>query len=94
MELLDENRSLLHAGKVLGRPDNTIQELNSGWTELNALLFDNYREQFLLFYCILSPFSLTLSYSRLDETKREGRHDQVYGLPKSEPYFNYLMISC
>ncbi|RXW24819.1 hypothetical protein EST38_g1034 [Candolleomyces aberdarensis] len=42
MELLDENRSLLHAGKVLARPDNSIVELNNGWTELNALLFDNY----------------------------------------------------
>lgn len=36
MELLDENCSLLHAGKVLGRPDNTIQELDSGWTGLNS----------------------------------------------------------
>lgn len=56
MELLDENRSLLHAGKVLGRPDTAIQELNSGWTELNALLFDNYCEQ--LFF-ILVFFSFT-----------------------------------
>lgn len=42
MDLLDEHRSLLHTGKLLGRPDNTIQELNAGWTELFALLFDNY----------------------------------------------------
>lgn len=42
MDLLDNHRSLLHAGKLLGRPDNTIQELNAGWTDLFALLFDNY----------------------------------------------------
>ena len=74
MELLDDNRSLLHAGKVLGRPDNTIQELNSGWTELNALLFDNYREifDFFLLFNLAHRF-----YSRLDEAKRERRHNQV-----------------
>ncbi|KAL4062545.1 CNH domain-containing protein [Scleroderma citrinum] len=40
MDLLDENRSLIHAGKVLRQPDTGFEW--SGWTELFVLLFDNY----------------------------------------------------
>ncbi|KAJ3511512.1 hypothetical protein NMY22_g15624 [Coprinellus aureogranulatus] len=39
MDLLDDHRSLLYTGKLLGRPEN---ELAGNWTELFALLFDNY----------------------------------------------------
>ncbi|KAJ7272700.1 CNH domain-containing protein [Mycena haematopus] len=43
MDLLDANRSLIHAGKVLRQPDNTIPSLEwSGWSELFVVLFDNY----------------------------------------------------
>ncbi|KAJ7089842.1 Dbl-like domain-containing protein [Mycena belliarum] len=43
MDLLDENRSLIHTGKVLRQPDNTIPSLEwSGWSELFVVLFDNY----------------------------------------------------
>ncbi|KAJ7132313.1 Dbl-like domain-containing protein [Mycena epipterygia] len=43
MDLLDENRSLIFAGKVLRQPDNTIPSLEwSGWSELFVVLFDNY----------------------------------------------------
>jgi hypothetical protein len=46
MDLLDPNRSLIHAGKVIRQPDNTIPSLEwSGWSELFVVLFDNYREQ-------------------------------------------------
>lgn len=38
MELLDANRQLMHEGRVYRRPDFT--ELD--WTELQAVLFDNY----------------------------------------------------
>jgi hypothetical protein len=41
LDLLDENRSLIHAGKLL-RPPDTGFEWN-GWSELFVLLFDNYR---------------------------------------------------
>ncbi|KAJ7319295.1 CNH domain-containing protein [Mycena albidolilacea] len=43
MDLLDPNRSLIHAGKVIRQPDNTIPSLEwSGWSELFVVLFDNY----------------------------------------------------
>jgi len=41
MDLLNENRSLIHTGKFLRQPDTGFEW--SGWTELFALLFDNYR---------------------------------------------------
>jgi len=40
MDLLNENRSLIHTGKLLRQPDGGFEW--SGWTELFVLLFDNY----------------------------------------------------
>ncbi|KAH9839689.1 Dbl-like domain-containing protein [Rhodofomes roseus] len=40
MDLLNENRSLMHTGKFLRQPDTGFEW--SGWTELFVLLFDNY----------------------------------------------------
>ncbi|KAH7922215.1 Dbl homology domain-containing protein [Leucogyrophana mollusca] len=40
MDLLNENRSLIHAGKLLRQPDTSIEW--NGWSELFVLLFDNY----------------------------------------------------
>lgn len=46
MDLLDENRSLIYAAKVIRQPDNTIPSLEcSGWSELFVVLFDNYGER-------------------------------------------------
>jgi hypothetical protein len=42
MDLLNENRSLIHTGKLLRQPDSGFEW--SGWTELFVLLFDNYRK--------------------------------------------------
>lgn len=42
MDLLNENRSLMHTGKLLRQPDTGFEW--NGWTELFVLLFDNYRE--------------------------------------------------
>ena len=41
MDLLCENRSLVHQGKLLLQPDSDLEW--NGWTELIVLLFDNYR---------------------------------------------------
>jgi len=41
MDLLNENRSLIHTGKFLRQADTGSKW--SGWAELFALLFDNYR---------------------------------------------------
>ena len=43
MDLLDENRSLIHTGKLLRQPDTGFEF--GGWTELFVLLFDNYCER-------------------------------------------------
>ncbi|KAK0214966.1 CNH domain-containing protein [Armillaria fumosa] len=40
MDLLDENRSLIHSGKLLRQPDSGLEW--NGWSELFVLLFDNY----------------------------------------------------
>lgn len=40
MDLLNENRSLIHSGRLLRQPDSGFEW--SGWTELYVLLFDNY----------------------------------------------------
>ncbi|KAI0322785.1 Dbl-like domain-containing protein [Amylostereum chailletii] len=40
MDLLADNRSLIHAGKLLRQPDTGFEW--SGWSELFVLLFDNY----------------------------------------------------
>ena len=40
MDLLAENRSLIHTGKFLRQPDTGFEW--SGWSELFVLLFDNY----------------------------------------------------
>ncbi len=42
MDLLHENRSLIHTGKLLRQPDTGFEW--NGWTELFVLLFDNYRK--------------------------------------------------
>ncbi|EDR14514.1 uncharacterized protein LACBIDRAFT_305175 [Laccaria bicolor S238N-H82] len=40
MDLLNEQRSLIHTGKLLRQPDSGVGW--EGWTELFVLLFDNY----------------------------------------------------
>ncbi|KAI0286011.1 CNH domain-containing protein [Russula aff. rugulosa BPL654] len=40
MDLLAENRSLIHTGKLLRQPDAGFER--SGWSEVLVLLFDNY----------------------------------------------------
>ncbi|KIK80164.1 hypothetical protein PAXRUDRAFT_159376 [Paxillus rubicundulus Ve08.2h10] len=40
MDLLNENRSLIHTGKLLRQPETGFEW--NGWTELFVLLFDNY----------------------------------------------------
>lgn len=40
MDLLDQNRSLIHSGKLLRQPDSGLEW--NGWSELHVLLFDNY----------------------------------------------------
>ena len=44
MDLLNDSRSLIHTGKFLRQPETGFEW--SGWTELFALLFDNYRRRF------------------------------------------------
>ncbi|KAF8956940.1 CNH domain-containing protein [Flammula alnicola] len=40
MDLLDQNRSLIHSGKLLRQPESGLEW--NGWSELHVLLFDNY----------------------------------------------------
>ena len=40
LNLLDDNRSLIYAGKLLRHPDTSFDRYR--WSELFVLLFDNY----------------------------------------------------
>lgn len=40
MDLLDQNRCLIHSGKLLRQPESGLEW--NGWSELFVLLFDNY----------------------------------------------------
>ena len=70
MDLLDENRSLIHSGKLLRQPDTGEW---SGWTELFVLLFDNYRTC----RCRILQTEIDLVFSCNDQTKGKGRRHQV-----------------
>lgn len=72
MDLLDENRSLIHAGKLLRQPDTGFEW--NGWSELFVLLFDNYCKSkcSARLQSIYSPQS-----SGHDEAQGQRRSDQV-----------------
>ena len=78
MDLLNENRSLIHTGKLLRQPDSGFEW--SGWTELFVLLFDNYRK---LFRHISAGVLFTFS-SCYDKAEGEGRPDEVSGVPQGK----------
>ena len=55
MDLLHENRSLIHTGKFLRQPETGFEW--NGWTELFVLLFDNYRRSCA---CLVCPWLTNL----------------------------------
>jgi len=66
MDLLNENRSLIHTGRFLRPPDTGFGW--SGWTELVVLLFDDYRKGFDILDVFSSPAHES-SDSFCDETQ-------------------------
>jgi len=78
MDLLDQNRSLVHAGKLLRQPDSGLEW--NGWTELHVLLFDNYCTG--AFFARTSDDSDSLHCSGYDETQGKGRSTEI---PSSSP---------
>jgi hypothetical protein len=77
MDLLNENRSLIHTGKFLRQPETGFEW--NGWTELFALLFDNYRMGLNTLY-IQSARSHP-SNSCHDETQGEGWSHEIPSVP-------------
>ena len=65
MDLLDQNRSLVHSGKLLRQPDSGLEW--NGWSELHVLLFDNYRME--NFFASIRGDSNCLHYSGYDQIK-------------------------
>ena len=86
MDLLNENRSLIHTGKLLRQPDSGFEW--SGWTELFVLLFDNYRK---LFRHISAGVLFTFS-SCYDKAEGEGRPDEVSGVPQGKYLYTPPLI--
>lgn len=61
MDLLDQNRSLIHSGKLLRQPDSGLEW--NGWSELFVLLFDNYSESRVSCTLHLIPILIYLQWS-------------------------------
>ena len=78
MDLLNDNRSLIHTGKFLRQPDTGFEW--NGWTELFALLFDNYRRGLDTLDVFSSPTHEPLG-SRYDETQGKGWNHKVPSIP-------------
>ena len=76
MDLLNENRSLIHTGKFLRRPETRFG--CGGWTELFTLLFDNYRRGSLF-----RVFSSTLTNSPIVVMTKPKKKD---GITKYQVY--------
>jgi hypothetical protein len=80
MDLLAENRSLIHTGKLLRQPDTGFEW--SGWSELFVLLFDNYcksRTEGAVAIWLL----IVMAHSGDDEAERERWGYQVSRQPPS-----------
>ena len=88
MDLLNENRLLIHTGKFLRRPETRFGW--GGWTELFALLFDNYRRG-LAVPCVFFNPTHELPDSCYDETQGEGRNHKIPSVPACE---SQGLISC
>lgn len=82
MDLLNDNRSLVHTGKFLRQPDTGFEW--NGWTELFALLFDNYRG----YFTILSPVVFTNSLIVLMTKPKEKD-----GITKYQVYRRASLVS-
>lgn len=67
MDLLNENRSLIHSGKLLRQPESGLEW--NGWSELFVLLFDNYRA------CHLTKISYMLK--RLVQLSLPSRRNEM-----------------
>lgn len=52
MDLLNENRSLVHSGKLLRQPESGLEW--NGWSELFVLLFDNYGQLHIYYMIAIS----------------------------------------
>lgn len=62
MDLLNEQRSLIHSGKLLRQPETGFEW--NGWSELFVLLFDNYSK----LRCNYGVTDTHLNYSGHDKT--------------------------
>lgn len=68
MDLLDESRALIHAGKLLRQADAGFEW--NGWSELFVLLFDNYSMSKAL--CIYSVFLFFFVVVMTKPKERDG----------------------
>ena len=82
MELLNENRLLIHTGKFLRQPETGFGW--SRWTELFVFLFDNYRRSC---GCLSASPAQEPFDSCYDETQGERWSHEVPSIPtgKSPP---------
>lgn len=78
MDLLDDNRSLIHVGKLLRQPDTGFEW--NGWSEFYVLLFDNYCKC----HCALRlQHTYSSPFSGHDEAQGQGWRYQVPRQPES-----------
>jgi hypothetical protein len=92
MDLLAENRSLIHTGKLLRQPDTGFEW--SGWSELFVLLFDNYcksRTEGGGGRAVVIWLLIVMAHSGDDQTERERWGYQVSRQPPSMHFFPLFM---
>ncbi len=87
MDLLAENRSLIHAGKLLRQPDTGFEW--SGWSELFVLLFDNYCKPKGRAGPAVSFIDCDV-HSGHDKAQGEGWYHEVQCQPPSMYSFRFL----
>lgn len=89
MDLLNENRSLIHTGKLLRQPDSGFEW--SGWTELFVLLFDNYRKS--VADCCKTRTKYALVVMTKPKEKDGFTKYQVYRRVRASRYTSFFFVS-
>lgn len=87
LDLRNPMRELIHRGKVLRQPESTI---STTWSELNALLFDNYCTcaRLLVASPLLTVISLSVVLTKVSKSSRHSDAPPRYYINRRVGYSN------
>jgi hypothetical protein len=92
MDLRDQNRSLIHSGKLLRQPESGLEF--SGWSELFVLLFDNYSQSESFLHKLRSDISHITLCSGHDKAKGKRQCDPIQCQQKSWCFLPVFVYPC